>query len=375
MGLYKGSNTYLQSAWNVLDAVVVTTAWLPLILPDGTGSSAALRAFRLLRPLRTIHRFPGLKRLVTTILLSIPQMQVLIVMLLIYMFTFACVAVQLWQGIMLQRCHVSTFAEYQCPPGEEALCALREHELMADDNSAFCDMGSSGKGLPWEGRSCPAGDTCEIHHTNPYHGVLSFDNLLSSFIPVLQMGTVSAWQEVMHITQNTSGYFATIYFVFGTVFGGYFLFNLFVAVLKSKLQIIAAVTDHGEAVFNEIDADGSGDLDIEELGLIFSSKGVFLSEEELGLLFERVDLDGNGSIDLEEFTIWLRGEDMLAVQMRQRMDVGSRDYAHGTVNQKKLSVIDLIRDEFHKLEPQSTKKSVNCCQIRVCRIGSLAWML
>ena len=118
------------------------------------------------------------------------------------------------------------------------------------------------------------GDICEIHHTNPYHGALSFDNLMIACIPVMQMATVSSWQEVMHITKDTTGEFATIYFIFGTVFGGYFLFNLFIAVLKSKLQIVTAVASQGTSVFNEIDEDGSGDLDLEELALIFSTKGV-----------------------------------------------------------------------------------------------------
>ena len=80
-----------------------------------------------------------------------------------------------------------------------------------------------------------------MHDVNPYGGVLNFDNFLDACIPVFQMATVSSWQEVMHITQDTTGEFATIYFIFGTVFGGYFLFNLFVAVLKSKFEIAMAV--------------------------------------------------------------------------------------------------------------------------------------
>ena len=153
-GLIKGQYTYLQSPWNILDAVIVTTAWIPYIVP-GSANTAGIRAFRLLRPLRTINRFPGMKRLVTTILLSIPQMQVLVVMVLIYMFTFACVAVQLWPGVMLQRCHASTSEAMTCQAGEETLCMDLTDELMADDDSAFCDMGSSGTRLPWEGKSCP----------------------------------------------------------------------------------------------------------------------------------------------------------------------------------------------------------------------------
>lgn len=159
LGLVNGSHTYLQSPWNLLDFVVVVTAWLPYILPDSSSKGGAVRAFRLLRPLRTITRFPGLKRLVTTILMSIPQMQVLAIMVLIYVFTFAVVAVQLWQGIMLQRCAISidSRAIDTCVVGEGGLC-VEQQTLMIGDNSAFCDMASSGEGLPWEGKVCPEVD-------------------------------------------------------------------------------------------------------------------------------------------------------------------------------------------------------------------------
>ena len=157
-----GAHTYLQDGWNILDAVVVLTAWLPYILPDSASKGGAVRAFRLLRPLRTINRFPGLKRLVTTILMSIPQMQVLAIMVLIYVFTFAVIAVQLWQGIMLQRCAVSidSRAIDRCVVSEGGLCVEQQTMLIGDD-SAFCDMASTGKALPWEGKTCPqAGDNC-----------------------------------------------------------------------------------------------------------------------------------------------------------------------------------------------------------------------
>ena len=263
LGVVRGPHTYLQSSWNLLDFVVVVTAWLPYILPDSSSKGGAVRAFRLLRPLRTINRFPGLKRLVTTILMSIPQMQVLAIMVLLYTFTFAVVAVQLWQGVMLQRCHTSVDSRVteECTPGEGVICEDLQKQMMVADNSAFCDMAATNKGLLWEGKSCPTkGDFCEMHDVNPYNDILSFDSFGSACIPVLQMATVSSWQEVMHIMQDVTGEISTIYFIFGTVFGGYFLFNLFVAVLKSKFEIAMAVAAEGSAVFALVDTDGGGEL-------------------------------------------------------------------------------------------------------------------
>lgn len=109
LGFVAGENTYLKDAWNQLDAVVVLTSWLPYILhAAGTGTAhwrvspvylyplcpcqkhcgthvvwwrmmagtRIFRTFRLLRPMRSISRFPGLRRLVTTILMAVPQLQV-----------------------------------------------------------------------------------------------------------------------------------------------------------------------------------------------------------------------------------------------------------------------------------------------------------
>ena len=54
-----------------------------------------------------------------------------------------------------------------------------------------------------------------------------------------------------------------------------------------------------------------------------------MTEAKLQELFETIDTDGGGTIDLEEFTTWLRGDDVLAAQLRERMDVGkTRDVDH-----------------------------------------------
>eukprot|EP01052_Picozoa_sp_SAG31_P038813 SAG31_NODE_5257_length_2647_cov_1.852433_3_plen_158_part_00 len=77
--------------------------------------------------------------------------------------------------------------------------------LIAGDSSDFCDEGYSGGDVWWEGNSCPGDDICEKHDTNPYYDILSHDRIDSSFMIVLQLVTVTSWQEVMYIQQETSG--------------------------------------------------------------------------------------------------------------------------------------------------------------------------
>ena len=69
-----GLLTYLSEGWNLLDVTVVTTAWLPLIMPSA-GNYSAIRAVRVLRALRTVKRIPSLKRIIETLLKAIPEVR------------------------------------------------------------------------------------------------------------------------------------------------------------------------------------------------------------------------------------------------------------------------------------------------------------
>eukprot|EP00756_Hemistasia_phaeocysticola_P011856 Hpha_TRINITY_DN15149_c3_g4::TRINITY_DN15149_c3_g4_i1::g.129963::m.129963 len=64
-----------------------------------------------------------------------------------------------------------------------------------------------------------------------------------------------------------------------------------------------------ESLFKLFDVDGSGCISIVELADLMPRLGVFLSEEELQVLFSAVDDDGSGYIDFQEF---------LALMVRQR---------------------------------------------------------
>ena len=67
-----GLRGYLQDSWNLLDVVVVSTAWAPYIFP-GLGNYGAIRAVRVLRALRTVNRVPAMRKIIMTLLTSIPQ--------------------------------------------------------------------------------------------------------------------------------------------------------------------------------------------------------------------------------------------------------------------------------------------------------------
>jgi len=54
-------------------------------------------------------------------------------------------------------------------------------------------------------------------------------------------------------------------------------------------------------VFELFDEDGSGSIDVDELGHIMKSMGLDLDDQALHLIFSQMDTDGGGEIDFEEF--------------------------------------------------------------------------
>ena len=71
-GLFFHPDAYLRDGWCRLDFVVVSLAWLPLLVP-GFGNFSAIRALRSLRPLRALKRVPGMPALVQSILGALPR--------------------------------------------------------------------------------------------------------------------------------------------------------------------------------------------------------------------------------------------------------------------------------------------------------------
>ena len=71
LGLWSDKMGYFRNGWNVMDSVVVFTGWISAF--SGQASLGALRAFRVLRPLRAMTTAPGMRavRLAVSFIFSI----------------------------------------------------------------------------------------------------------------------------------------------------------------------------------------------------------------------------------------------------------------------------------------------------------------
>ena len=69
--LHKGA--YLRNGWNIIDCFVTIYAFVKLSSPN-IGNLSVLRVIRLLRVLRSISVLSGIRRLTTSIIISLPTL-------------------------------------------------------------------------------------------------------------------------------------------------------------------------------------------------------------------------------------------------------------------------------------------------------------
>jgi hypothetical protein len=73
-----------------------------------------------------------------------------------------------------------------------------------------------------------------------------------------------------------------------------------------RIQKAAENVDDAITLFHEIDVDGSGELDNEELNGLLVSLGLNLDEERIDDIIRAYDIDGGGTIGMDEFLYFLK---------------------------------------------------------------------
>lgn len=103
LGFIIPKGSYLRDSWNILDFVIIVSAYLPLVIASGSMNLKVMRVFRVLRPLRTISGIEGLRILVSALLSAIPLLRDTILVLTFFFIIYAITGLQLWSGILKKR--------------------------------------------------------------------------------------------------------------------------------------------------------------------------------------------------------------------------------------------------------------------------------
>jgi len=106
--LCNGKESYLRSAWNFLDFVIVLASVFSVLFSSLIGLKLsflkALRMLRILRPLRLISRNKGLRLSLTALVKSIPKIVNLLLIVVFCLFLLAILGTTLFCG-KFYKCH------------------------------------------------------------------------------------------------------------------------------------------------------------------------------------------------------------------------------------------------------------------------------
>ena len=205
MGFLLSKNAYLRDPWNVLDFVIVLTAYISVFSTSEVKLNV-LRSIRVLRPLRTISGIQGMKTLMNALISSIPLLADTVLILLFFFLIFAIAGLQLWVGLLWKR------------------CVRVEDGFLEEGVNNICGA-----------RPCPEGYVCVDYVSNPFYGVVTFDNIFSSLLVIFQSVTLEGWSVIMIMVQKGFNYFSFLFFIPLIFIGSFFLLNLTLVVINSKV--------------------------------------------------------------------------------------------------------------------------------------------
>uniref|UniRef100_A0A8B9FWX6 Voltage-dependent L-type calcium channel subunit alpha n=1 Tax=Amazona collaria TaxID=241587 RepID=A0A8B9FWX6_9PSIT len=227
-GLLLHPNAYVRNGWNLLDFVIVVVGLFSVILEQLTketegGSHSggkpggfdvkALRAFRVLRPLRLVSGVPSLQVVLNSIIKAMVPLLHIALLVLFVIIIYAIIGLELFIGKM----HKS--------------CFLIDSDILVEEDPAPCAFSGNGRQCVMNGTECKGG------WVGPNGGITNFDNFAFAMLTVFQCITMEGWTDVLYWVNDAIGCeWPWIYFVSLIILGSFFVLNLVLGVLSGEFS-------------------------------------------------------------------------------------------------------------------------------------------
>ncbi|XP_065792415.1 voltage-dependent L-type calcium channel subunit alpha-1S isoform X1 [Muntiacus reevesi] len=222
-------DAYLRSGWNVLDFIIVFLGVFTVILEQvnliqsnaapmsskGAGLDVkALRAFRVLRPLRLVSGVPSLQVVLNSIFKAMLPLFHIALLVLFMVVIYAIIGLELFKGKMHKTCYFA---------GTDIVATVE------NEKPSPCARTGSGRPCTISGSECRGG------WPGPNHGITHFDNFGFSMLTVYQCITMEGWTDVLYWVNDAIGNeWPWIYFVTLILLGSFFILNLVLGVLSGE---------------------------------------------------------------------------------------------------------------------------------------------
>ncbi|XP_006832503.1 PREDICTED: voltage-dependent T-type calcium channel subunit alpha-1G isoform X9 [Chrysochloris asiatica] len=261
LGIF-GKKCYLGDTWNRLDFFIVIAGMLEYSLDLQNVSFSAVRTVRVLRPLRAINRVPSMRILVTLLLDTLPMLGNVLLLCFFVFFIFGIVGVQLWAGLLRNRCFlpenfslplsVDLERYYQTENEDESpfICSQPRENGMRSCRSVPTLRGDGGGGPPcgldYEAYNSSSNTTCvnwnqyytncSAGERNPFKGAINFDNIGYAWIAIFQVITLEGWVDIMYFVMDAHSFYNFIYFILLIIVGSFFMINLCLVVIATQFS-------------------------------------------------------------------------------------------------------------------------------------------
>ncbi|KAM6897420.1 voltage-dependent T-type calcium channel subunit alpha-1G isoform 7-T7 [Xenentodon cancila] len=259
LGIF-GKKCYLGDTWNRLDFFIVLAGMLEYSLNLQSVSFSAVRTVRVLRPLRAINRVPSMRILVTLLLDTLPMLGNVLLLCFFVFFIFGIVGVQLWAGLLRNRCFVKD--NFSFPQSVEL---EKYYQTENDDENPFiCSMPRDNgmrecnmvpKLYDKDGQQCNLNiefynstdnttcvnwnefyNNCSAGSLNPFKGAINFDNICYAWIAIFQVITLEGWVDIMYFVMDAHSFYNFIYFILLIIIGSFFMINLCLVVIATQFS-------------------------------------------------------------------------------------------------------------------------------------------
>ncbi|XP_051761104.1 sodium channel, voltage-gated, type I-like, alpha isoform X2 [Ctenopharyngodon idella] len=229
-GFCVGQFTFLRDPWNWLDFIVIVMAYVTEFVD--LGNVSALRAFRVLRALKTISVIPGLKTIVGALIQSVKKLSDVMILTLFCLSVFALVGLQLFMGVLKQKC---VFNSSIIPlKAEDCYSSDSCMEYINNRSNHYVPQGKKDAlicGRSSDAGHCPEGFVCIKASPNPDYGYTSFDSFGWAFLSLFRLMTQDYWENLYQQTLRAAGKTYMIFFVLVIFLGSFYLVNLILAVV------------------------------------------------------------------------------------------------------------------------------------------------
>ncbi|NXQ80452.1 CAC1S protein, partial [Nyctibius grandis] len=220
------TDAYLRNGWNVLYFSILSLGLITMTLEQvnakqgGTSGGKggfdvkALRAFRVLRPLRLVSGVPSLQVVLNSIIKAMVPLLHIALLVLFMIIIYAIVGQELFKGKMHKTCYYL---------GTDVIATVMS------EKPAPCTSSGHGRHCTINGTECRSG------WPGPNNGITHFDNFGFAMLTVYQCITMESWTEVLYWVNDAIGNeWPWIYFVSLILLGSFFVLNLVLGVLSGE---------------------------------------------------------------------------------------------------------------------------------------------